>query len=292
MSRAEVIRDEDDVASWVEDGMTLAIGGFILSSHPMALIRAVARRGVRGLTVVGSPSASLEIDFLIASGCVAKVIAPYVGAESLTGIAPLFKRAAQAGEVAVWEVDEWMYYAGLRAAAQDVPSMPCRGLVGTSYPDVNPDLVPYDDPLTGAPVIAVPAIRPDVAFLHAAEADAFGNVRHVGTGFGDRALHNAAGRTAVQVERIVPNEQVRADPYRTSLPYVDAVVRAPFGAHPFASPGHYLEDVDHLTQYLSAAAGDADEVGDYVERFIRGPESHLDYLEQVGLRRLMSLHEF
>jgi glutaconate CoA-transferase subunit A len=292
VTRAEVLAHEDEVASWVEDGMTIAVGGFILSSHPMALLRAVARSGVRGLTVVASASASVELDLLIGAGCVSKVIAPYVGAESHAGIAPLFKRAAEQGDVHVWEVDEWMYYAGLRAGAQGLPSMPCRGLVGTSYPDVNQDLVPYLDPVTGDELIAVPAIRPDVCFLHAAHADVYGNVQHVGTGFGDRALFNASVRTAVQVEQVISNEQVRADPYRTSLPYVDAVVRAPFGAHPFASPSFYREDTEHLTEYLSAAAGGPEQLDAYFNRYVSRPLSHLGYLEEIGLVRLLGLHEF
>jgi glutaconate CoA-transferase subunit A len=296
MSRTTVLADVAEAMSSVQDGMTVAIGGFINAGHPMVLVRELIRGNRRDLTVVGSPSAGLEIDLLISAGCVSKVICPYVGAEGYASIAPAFKAAAESGAVAVWECDEWMYYAGLRAGAQDLPYLPCRGLVGTSYADVNSELKLYESPVGGETLIAVPAIRPDVALLHAAYADPFGNVRYVDTGFGDRALHNAAARTIVQVEQVVPVERTRAHPEQTALAYVDAVVRAPFGAHPFASAGFYTEDGAHLRGYLTAAraaAGGADaELAAYLDRYVLSPKDHLGYLEQVGLRDLLNLNEY
>lgn len=294
--RRPVLTTVDEALASVTDGMTVAVGGFISAGHPMALIRGLIRRGVRDLTVVGSASAGLEVDLLVAAGCVRKLICPYVGAEALAPIGPAFKRAAERGEIEVWECDEWMYYAALRAGAQDLPYAPCKGLVGTSYPDVNPDLKLYQSPIGGETLIAVPAIKPDVALLHAYAADPYGNVRHADTGFGDRALHNAAARTIVQVETVIPVERTRAEPAATSIPYADAVVRAPFGAHPFASPGSYVEDREHLRAYVAAARaagkGDGEALSRYLDRYVLTPTDHIDYLEQVGLRRLLSLSEY
>jgi hypothetical protein len=55
-------------------------------------------------------------------------------------------------------------------------------------------------------------------------------------------MWRAADKTVAQVERIVPNEEIRKNPLATSLIGVDAVVRAPYGSHPFAGPGYYVED--------------------------------------------------
>src|ERR1700730_3963939 len=97
--------DVEAALTRVHDGMTVSIGGFINSSHPMLIVRGLIRRGVKGLTVVGAASAGLEIDVLIAAGCVQRVIAPYIGAEALAPIGPAFRAAAEAGRLDVFELD-------------------------------------------------------------------------------------------------------------------------------------------------------------------------------------------
>src|SRR5262249_11914628 len=84
--RREVITGEQEAASFIRDGMTVSVGGFLNSSHPMPIIRALIRNGVKGLTVVGAASAGLEIDLLIGAGCVKTVIAPMISGESLAPI--------------------------------------------------------------------------------------------------------------------------------------------------------------------------------------------------------------
>jgi len=277
--------------------MTVAVGGFINSGHPMPVIRELIRRKVTGLTVVGPASGGLDLDLLVAGGCVRKLVSCYFGAETLAPISPMIKRAAERGEIAIFECDEGMYYAGLRAGAQKLPFLPTRAGVGTSYPFVNRALKQFADPINGEPLIAVPAIRPDVALLYAAQSDAYGNVQHVGTSYGDRALYRASDRTIVCAERIVSNEEIRRDPAKTSIPGADAVVRAPFGAHPFASPGFYLADDAHLREYLTACSAwvkhdDRGPLQAYLDRYVYGPEDHIAYLDEIGIRRLVSLGEY
>jgi glutaconate CoA-transferase subunit A len=277
--------------------MTIVIGGFANSGHPMSLIREVIRSGKKNLTIMGAATSSLEVDMLIAAGIVAKVISPYVGGETIVGIGPVFQRAAQRGEVDVWEIDEAMYYCALNAAAQQLPFLPWRGLVGTSFPEVNPDLKVFDDPIQGEPLIAVPAIAPDFALIHASAADMYGNVQHIGSGFGDRAMARASDRTVVSVEKVISNEELRRFPERTSIPLADAIVRAPFGAHPFSSVGHYLEDIPFLQDYVVAATAyaredDRTKLDQWLAAYVHDPTDHLDYLERLGPRRLFSLNEF
>lgn len=289
---------ELDVAlDHVRPGMTVAIGGFINSSHPMLVVRGLIRRGLKDLVIVGAASSGLEIDMLIAAGCARRVVAPYVGGEVLAAIGPAFRAAAERGLIDVYELDEAMYYAALRAAAQRVPFNPWRSGVGTSFPQVNPAIKVFKDPCNGETLLAIPALNIDVAFLHAAVSDAYGNVQYVGHGFGDRAMYAAADRTFVQVERVVSNEEIRRDPLRTAVPGADGVIRASFGAHPFASPGHYTEDKDHIRDYVRAAtawakSGDRTALDAYLQHFAREPADHVEYLERVGLRRLLSLGEY
>jgi glutaconate CoA-transferase subunit A len=295
VSRASLLIDEDQALDGVRDGMTIAIGGFNTAAHPMLIVRGLIRRGVRDLRVIGATIAGLELDLLIGAGVASEVVTSSVTGEALAATGPFFRAAAESGAVRVWEADEGILYAGLRAAGQGLPFLPWKAGVGTSIPELNPDLKLFNDPIDGELLLAVPALRPDVAFLHVARADRHGIAQHVGSGFGDRALHRAAARTVVTTERIVANEDIRARPHETSIPDADAVVRAPWGAHPFSSPGHYLVDEAHLEEYLAAAnaarKGDRTGFDAYLARYVTGPGTHVDYLEAVGLRRLLELDE-
>jgi glutaconate CoA-transferase, subunit A len=289
--RTERIVEEAEAAGWVERGMTVAIG----EPAPMAIVRQIVRRRVTELTVVGS---GLALDLLIAAGCVRRTMAYYVGGGFGGAVAPSFRRAAERGEIDVWECEEGILTAGLRAGAQGLPFLPWRGGVGTSLPDVNPDLRVMTDPIRGETLIAVPAIEPDVAILHAATADAYGNVRHVGgPGWLDLFLQRAADRTIVQVEQVVSNEEVRADPWATTIAGADAIVRAPYGAHPFYSRGYYVQDREFTRLYVEAATAaasgdDRSALDDFLRTYCHEPEDHGDYLERVGVKRLISLYEY
>jgi glutaconate CoA-transferase, subunit A len=295
--RRSVVAAARDAVALVQDGMTVAIGGFINAAHPMTLVRELIRQRRRDLAIVGAASAGLEIDVLIASGCARKVITPYVGAEGLGAIGPMFRAMAQRGELEVIELDEAMYYAGLRAAAQCLPFNPWRAGVGTSYPVVNPSLVQFTDPIRGETLLAVPALDIDVALLHASISDKFGNVQHSGTGFGDRAIAAAADTVVVSVERLVSTEQIRQNPAATSVAGANHIVVAPYGAHPFGSDGHYAPDVVHIRNYVEAATqflktGRRDSVDEYLDRFVYGTTDDVEYLERIGLRQLLSLGEY
>lgn len=288
--RHERILNETEAASWVHDGMTIAVG----SPAPMMLLRHIIRRGVKNLTVVDS---GLSLDLLIAAGCVRKVVSYYAGGGFGVPVAPSFRRAVEHGEIDVWECEEGILTTGLQAAAQALPFLPWRGGVGTSLPEINPDLKLMQDPIRGETLIAVPPIKPDLALLHAATADAYGNVQHCGgPGWLDLFLHRAADRTLVQVERIIPNEEVRANPWATTIAGADAIVRAPYGAHPFYSRGCYVQDNAFLRTYVEAATaaqtGKPEALHQYLTHYCREPETHGDYLERVGIKRLLGLYEY
>jgi glutaconate CoA-transferase subunit A len=289
-NRRERIIDESAAAEWIESGMTIAIG----QPTPMALVRQIIRRDIKDLTVV---DAGFSLDLLIAAGCVRKVVSYYAGGGFGNPVTPVFRRAAERGETEVWECEEGILCAGLQAAAQSLPFLPWRGGIGTSIPEVNSDLKIFNDPISGETLIAVPPIKPDIAILHAAHADAYGNVQHVGgPGWIDLFLYRAADRTIVQVEKIIANEEVRADPWKTTIAAVDAIVRAPFGAHPFYSRGYYIQDNEHLREYNesadSAARGNRQAMDAYLARYCKEPASLGDYLEKIGIKRLLALHEY
>ena len=285
--RRSVVVELEHALDGLPDGATVGVGGAVTAAHPMALVRALARSGARDLRLV-APTGGIDVDLLIASGCVREVVGCYVGVEGLAAVSPVFRAAVQGGTVAVVDLDEAHCIMGLRAAAHKLPFMPWRGGVGTSLPQLNPSLVEFDDPIAGEPLLAIPAIELDVALIFAERSDPYGNVQFVGTSHMDRMMGAAAERVVVQVERVVSNEVIRRDPERTVYWRNTAVVRAPFGAHPYSSGG-MIADEEHLREFLGAAREGEAGVSGYLDRYVRGPADHEGYLEEVGVRRLTSL---
>ncbi|MCP4754776.1 MAG: CoA transferase subunit A [Proteobacteria bacterium] len=295
MERKAAIIDENEALAQFRDGMTIVLGGFITTQHSMAIIRGLAKRGLKDLTVIGSLSASLDVDLLIGCGCVRRLVSAYVGAETAAPLGPFCKKAAEEDQIEIWECDEIIVAAMLKATAFGLPFFPVRGGLGTDLPKLNPDLKEFRDPINNEPLLAVPAMPIDVAVTHASWADQYGNVQYAGNSFVDGLMHRAAETTLTTVEKIVSPEEIRRDPFKTVYT-ADRVVRAPFGAHPYSCHGSYLEDEEHLTEYAGAAymatQGDDRSWKEYRRRYIDDPDDHLAYLEEVGVRRLFSLNEY
>lgn len=278
----------DTALSAVKDGMTLGIGGWIFHGQPMALVRGLIRKGVRDLTLVPSPG-SVAPDMLIGAGCAKATSCVFISFEHL-GLAPNFRRAAQAGSVKVLEMDGPGIAGGLRAGACDLP----YGLVpdlGTDLPKVNPE--GYRQARIqegGRPLLEVPAIKPDVVFLHGQQADEEGNIQYFGAAYFDLLMAQAARHVICSVDRIVPSSTVRQSARLTKIPsaFVDAVVVAPYGAHPGASSGLYEQDEAHLKAYV-AASRDQKSFDGYLAEHVRGADGEQTYLDRIGAGTLALL---
>jgi glutaconate CoA-transferase, subunit A len=287
LRRNPVVAALDEAVAAVDDGATVGLGGAVTAGHPMALVRALARRDVRDLTVV-APTGGVDVELLIAGGCVRRVVGSYVGVEVVAAVGPVFRRAVESGEVEVVDLDEAHCVLGLRAAAQSLPFLPWRGGVGTSFPDLNPSLVEFDDPLRGERLLAVPAIELDVALLYAESADEYGNAQPIGTGHMDALLGGAAERVIVQVDRVVSNDAIRENPERTLFWRDAQVVRAPFGTHPYSN-AWMTADEQHLREFVAAGRAGGAELDAYMARHVHDAHDHDAYLEAIGIRRLTSL---
>lgn len=295
LKRKSVIASEEEAVSRIKDGMTIALGGFSVANHPMPIIRQIIKKGIRHLTVVGAATAGLDIDLLVGVGCVDKLIAPYVGGESYAPVGNCFRKTVENGEIELWESSEFILYARLQAQAMGLGFMAWRGGLGSSVPHLNSDIKEFKDPIHGETYLAVPALELDWAIIHVGIADEYGNGQHLGACFGDRLMAQAANRVMLVAERIVSNSVIRQNPYRTSVPYADIVVEAPFSSHPFACHGCYEEDAKHIEEYVSVTAdfrkGNGVPFAAYLEKYVYGAMDHNDYLQLIGLRTLFDLQK-
>lgn len=279
-----------EAAGLVRDGDTVALGGALSYREPMALVRELVRQGRRDLRLVGSAH-GIDVDLLVGAGVAGAVEESYVGFEQDLGLAPAYRRAAEAGTVEVRETCCYTLLQQLRAAEYGLPFMPVRGVAGTGIRDLHPEYGEVTCPFTGQRLVAVPALAPDVALIHALSADRRGNVHLRRPLVLDERFAHAAKRVIVTVERLADADAVGAAGIVLPSFLVDAVVEAPLGAHPTSCYPHYTYDRAHLREWVAAAAS-AQGVQDYLARYVDGGGGEAAYLDAVGRERLDALAEW
>jgi glutaconate CoA-transferase subunit A len=234
---------DEAVRRHVHDDDTVFVGGFG-QCIPFASAHEIIRQGRCDLALCRS-GADILFDLLIAAGCVRKVVVGYLGNPGV-GLAHAFRRAAEAGTI---EIEDWTNFAmvlRLHAGALGVPFLPAATLLAGDIRNASADVREVSCPFTGERLAAIPALRPDVALIHAQRADAEGNLQLFGLPGDSVDGAMASERIVATVEEIVPREVVRAAPDRTIVPgfRVSAVSHVPWGAWPSYVDGFYGRDDD------------------------------------------------
>ncbi len=240
-----------EAAALVHDGQTLALGGNMLYRRPVAFVYELLRRPnpPRDLTLLAF-TAAYAADLLVGAGCVRRTRTCYFGLEAF-GFAPMFTQAANRGEIEVWEESEASIAFGLRATLAGVGFMPSTAWLGTDLLRLRPDVRTVRDPYSGQELVAFPAIRPDVAVIHALVADRHGNAR-LNKNLGiDPELALAATTVIITAERVV--ERLEADVHIPG-PLVNAVVETPRGAQPSSCYPQYPIAGGELLRYVEMCA--------------------------------------
>jgi glutaconate CoA-transferase, subunit A len=274
------------VADHVSDGDTVFVGGFG-QCIPFAIGHEIVRRQRRDLVLCRS-GADIFFDILIAAGCVGKVITGYIGNPGV-GLAHAFRRAAEAGDI---EVEDWTNFSMIlrfHAAALGIPFIPAATLLTGDIPaaiDVRPVTCPY----SGERLMAVPALKPDVAILHAQFADEEGNLQLFGLPGDSLEGAMASQRIIATVEEILPRDSIRKRPDRTVVPgfRVAAVSHVPWGAHPSYVDGFYGRD-DEAYIAWDGLARDAGKLAAWIDSEIRDVPDFAGYVARLDSERLKSL---
>ena len=277
-----------DLAALVSDGDIVALGGGLSARLPMALVRELIRQGRTGLHLIGSAH-SIDVDLLVAAGAVRRCEESYVGFEQDLGLAPAYRRAAEQGSIEVAESCCATILAQLRAAEMGLPFLPVRGVRGSDIARLHPEYAEITCPFTGERLVAVPALRPDVALLHAPAADRYGNLHLDQPYVLDERFASAARTVVATADELTSPEDLAAVGITIPGHLVAAVAEVPFGAHPSSCYPRYAYDRDHLTEYVTAAQAGPDEAGKYLAAWIHGTGTEDGYREAVGAARLAAL---
>jgi glutaconate CoA-transferase subunit A len=265
--RATIATLEEVIADHVRDGDSVALEGF---THliPFAAGHEIVRQGRRDLTLVRM-TPDLIYDQLIGMGCARALVFSWGGNPGV-GSLHRFRDAVENGWPAPLELEEHSH-AGMAnryaAGASGLPFAVLRGYAGSTLVAETPSVTTIDCPFTGETLAAVSALNPDVAIVHAQQADHDGNVQLWGiTGVQKEAVL-AARRAVVTVEELVDRLEPR--PGAVVLPawVIDAVALAPGGAHPSYAHGYSARDNDFYVAW--------DAISRDRETFLRWMEEHV-----------------
>jgi glutaconate CoA-transferase subunit A len=288
---ARIASDSNDAVATIASGMTVAVGGSLNAGHPMALVRALMKRDASDLTIACG-FGGMEIDMLVGSGIVRRVIAAFVGAEGVAGLPPLLRWAYETDRVEAWDLDEGLLLTALRAASQKLPYMTWRCGLGTDAV-VNPLCEQSFDEHTQLPYLKVRPLEIDVCLYWAEAADADGNVLLWGPDFGDTGFIDAAAMRVVQVERIVSTDVLLKSPDRVAPWQAEMILSAPLGTYPFCSTA-LRDDVEWLQGYVAAMArlyeaGNWDAVRPALADLLELDGDDDAFLQSAGVQRLRNL---
>src|SRR4051794_222897 len=200
---APIVPLADAVAELVHDGDAVALEGF---THliPVAAGHEIIRQGRRDLTLIRM-TPDIVYDQLIGAGCARRLVFSWGGNPGV-GSLHRFRDAVEHGWPRPLEVVEHSH-AGMAnayvAGASGLPFAVLRGYRGTDLPARTRDIRPIECPFTGEQLTAVPALRPDVAIVHAQQADRHGNVQLWGLIGIQKEAVLSARRALVTVEEVV-----------------------------------------------------------------------------------------
>jgi glutaconate CoA-transferase, subunit A len=272
------------VAAHIRDGDTVAMEGF---THliPHAAGHEVIRQRRRHLTLIRM-TPDLIYDQLIGMGCADKAIFSWAGNPGV-GSLHRMRDAIENAWPTPLAYEEHSHSAmanAYEAGAAGLPFAAFRGYIGADLPKVNPTIKSVTCPYTGETLATVPAIRPDVAVIHALRADRAGNVLIEGIVGVQKQAVLAAKRAIVTVEEIVDDFGPR-NLNAVILPSwtVTAVVCVPGGAHPSYAQGYYKRDNAYYKQW-DAIARDRDGFLAWMQENVldKGPEAFAEQRRRLG----------
>jgi glutaconate CoA-transferase subunit A len=278
------------IATDVQDGISVAMGCGLESLIPFAASYEIIRQRKRKLTLI-APISDIQFDQLIGAGCVEKIITSWVG-NVAAGLGHNYRRAAEAGIPRPIEIEEHSNFTiglGLQAAASGVPFLPTKTVKGSDFAN-GEQFKRVSCPFTGEELLAVRAIRPDVAILHVQRADKEGNA-HVWGNFGvTREAALAAKKVILTCEEIVDHEVILSDPNRTVIPgfVVSSVVHEPFGSHPSPTQGYSRRDDDFYFDYHKATRT-REGFEHWLQKYVLRVKDHRGFLNLLGSERIAKL---
>jgi 3-oxoacid CoA-transferase subunit A len=211
------IQTAREAVARVPEGASILLGGFGLCGIPENLIKALAERGTRNLTVMSNNAgvADYGIGLLLAQGQVRAMVGTYVGENAVLEKMILDKT------IDITLVPQGTFAERIRAAGAGIPAFFTPTGVGTVVADGKETRV-FD----GREYVLERALGADFAFVKAYRADRLGNLVYRRTTRNFNPMMATAGKiTIAEVEDIVPEGTLDPEAIVTPGLFVDLLVR-------------------------------------------------------------------
>ena len=207
---------ESALQGLIEDGMTLAVGGFGLCGIPEALIAALRDTGKRELTVISNNAGvdGFGLGQLLTTRQIRKMISSYVGENKE------FERQYLAGELELEFTPQGTLAEKLRAGGAGIPAFFTKTGYGTLVAE-GKETREFD----GEWYVMERSLRADVALVKAWKADKSGNLLFNKTARNFNPLAAMAAKVCVvEVEEIVEIGEIEPDQVHLPGIYVQRLV--------------------------------------------------------------------
>jgi glutaconate CoA-transferase, subunit A len=275
---------QEAVSEYVNDGDVWADTGFGYVRTSIQSMWEMVRQGKKDLQAIGSPNTNQS--YTGPYGTMPFVHTSYAGAE-MRGYDKYYSRSIKNGTKKI--LSDWSHglmAQGFKAAQLGLPGVFSKQGLLSDIVKHNPYLKVMQNPMAkdNDPVIFVPALFPDVTFIHVNAADKYGNARFLGPAVNDIALAAASRKVIITTEEIVSNTDIRWNNKGVSIPFnnVDAVVELPFGAAPGYMPGCYYWGRRFWEKFFVWAAEDDDRVKEYFDSWIFETGGVTGVVEKLG----------
>jgi len=206
----------ENIRTQFKDGLTVMVGGFGVPGTPFTLIDALLAAGASDLTLIKNEANEdhMGLSKLIEAGRAKKLITSHLGLNAT--VIGMMNR----GEIEVEFYPQGILAEKIRAGG--------AGLYGI-LTDIGIDtiLAQKKEVITvnGQRVVIEPALRADVALIHAAVADPFGNLVYEKSARNfNPAMATAAGTVIVEAERLVAPGDLAPDAIHTPGGFIDHIV--------------------------------------------------------------------
>ena len=205
-----------DAASFVKDGMTLMIGGFLGHGTPERIIDEIVASGVKSLTLIVNDTAFPDkgCGKLVTNNQVKKLIVSHIGTNPNTG------QKMNSGELEIEFSPQGTLAERIRSGGAGLGGILTPVGIGTIIEE-GKQMIQVD----GTDFLIEKPLRADIALIYATTADDLGNLIYIGTMRNFNPLMAMAADTVIaEVEELKPAGELSPETIHTPHIFVDYIV--------------------------------------------------------------------